>query len=106
MAERLCAVEDVADNGSLGFGDGSTDTVFAVRKGGVLRVYRNRCPHAGAPLNWMPHRFLDRSREHIICSAHGALFEISSGICVSGPCRGQSLTAVAFDIRDGAIWLL
>lgn len=106
MAQRLCAIADVPDNGSLGFGDGGTDSVFAVRKRGDIRVYRNRCPHAGAPLNWMPHRFLDRSREHIICSAHGALFEIGSGACVGGPCQGQSLTAIAFEIRGEDVWLL
>ncbi|HLS97706.1 MAG: Rieske (2Fe-2S) protein [Porticoccaceae bacterium] len=107
MALRLCALADVPDNGSLGFGDGSTDSVFAVRRGGEVHVYRNRCPHAGAPLNWMPHRFLDRTREHIICSAHGALFDIASGACVAGPCPGQSLTPVAFEVRDdGELWLL
>ena len=106
MEQRLCTIEDIPDNGTLGFGDGGTDSVFAVRKLSGVHVYRNRCPHAGAPLNWMPHRFLDRSREHIICSAHGALFDIGSGACVGGPCPGQSLSAVAFEIRGNEIWLV
>lgn len=106
MAEWLCALADLPENGSRGFGDGSTESVFAVRKAGAVYVYRNRCPHAGAPLNWMPHRFLDRHGEHIICSAHGALFEIDSGACVAGPCPGKSLVAVPFEIRGGQLWLL
>jgi nitrite reductase/ring-hydroxylating ferredoxin subunit len=106
MAVRLCAIGDIPPDGTLGFGDGGTDSVFAVRRGEAVYVYRNRCPHAGAPLNWMPHRFLDRSRNHIICSAHGALFDIDSGVCVAGPCPGQSLSAVAFETRGDAIWLL
>ena len=106
MSLRLCALAEIPDNGSLGFGDGSTDSVFAVRRGDQVYVYRNRCPHAGAPLNWMPHRFLDRTREHIICSAHGALFDIRSGACVAGPCPGQSLTPADFEVRDGDLWLL
>lgn len=97
---------DLPETGSMGFGDGSTESVFAVCRDGIVRVYRNRCPHAGAPLNWMPHRFLDRSGEHIICSAHGALFDIDSGACVAGPCPGQSLVAVPFVIRDGHLWLM
>ncbi len=105
MAGRLCALADIPDNGSLGFGDGTTDSLFAVRKGGVVWVYRNRCPHAGAPLNWMPHRFLNSTRDRIICSAHGALFDIASGVCVAGPCPGRSLQAIPFELRDGEIWL-
>ena len=106
MAERLCALADIPESGSRGFGDGGTESVFAVRKDGVVHVYRNRCPHAGAPLNWMPHRFLDSAGEYIICSAHGALFDIPTGACIAGPCPGQSLAAVPFDIRNGQLWLV
>lgn len=105
MAERFCSLEELPASGSMGFGDGSTDSVFAVCRNGVVHVYRNRCPHAGAPLNWMPHRFLDRTGQYIICSSHGALFEIDSGACVAGPCAGQGLMSVPFEIRNGEIWL-
>ena len=106
MAEvALCRIDDIPEGGSKGFGDGTTDSVFAVKKDGEVYVYRNRCPHAGAPLNWMSHRFLDRDRGNIICSAHGALFDIPTGRCVAGPCPDQFLTAVTFEIRDGVVWL-
>jgi len=71
-----------------------------------LYLYRNRCPHAGLPLNWAPDRFLDSTRRFILCAAHGAMFAIDSGDCIAGPCPGASLTAVPHDIDDqGDIWL-
>ena len=27
------------------------------------------------------------------------------GLCEAGPCRGESLRAVAVEVRDGAVWL-
>ena len=78
---------------------------FIVNHDGRHYAYVNRCPHAGSPLNWMPDRFLDRDREHILCTAHGALFEIESGLCIAGPCPGASLTTVRAEIRGGDIWI-
>lgn len=106
MATRLCALEDIADGDSKGFGDGTASSLFAVRQGDEVYVYRNRCPHAGAPLNWMPDRFLNRDQSLIICTAHGALFQIHSGHCIAGPCSGQYLTAIASEVRDGVVWIL
>ncbi|MFA5631167.1 MAG: Rieske (2Fe-2S) protein [Porticoccaceae bacterium] len=104
MEHLLCALDDIADGGCKGFGDGTASSLFAVRQGDEVFVYRNCCPHAGAPLNWMPDRFLNREKTHIICSAHGALFNIESGQCVAGPCPGQYLTTVESEVRDGEVW--
>jgi nitrite reductase/ring-hydroxylating ferredoxin subunit len=70
-----------------------------------VRGYVNRCPHAGNPLNLLPHRFLTADGTLILCSSHGALFEKSSGYCVAGPCAGRSLTPVALEIRSGLVLL-
>jgi len=40
-----------------------------------------------------------------VCANHGALFEPENGACLSGPCSGDSLTAVPLDVRDGEIWV-
>jgi len=105
MERLLCALDDIADGGCKGFGDGTASSLFAVRQGDEVFVYRNCCPHAGAPLNWMPDRFLNREKTLIICAAHGALFNIESGQCVAGPCPGQYLTSVPAEIRDGGVWV-
>ncbi|MNW19712.1 hypothetical protein D3C71_2198200 [compost metagenome] len=43
---------------------------------------------------------------HIVCFAHGALFQPDNGFCLLGPCQGQSLQAlmVKLDV-SGNVWL-
>ena len=100
----LCHIDEIDDESSKGFELGE-EHFFAVKKDGELYVYRNQCPHLGTELNWQQDQFLDMDGALIQCSTHGALFLIESGECVSGPCLGQALQAMAFDIIDGKIIL-
>lgn len=111
MSERrLCDLDDLSDPGSRGFSiprgvDEQPLDIFVVRKGDQVFGYRNSCPHTGAPLEWLPHQFLDRDNHFIECALHGALFEISDGRCLRGPCVGDSLQRLAVSVHDGAVWL-
>ena len=80
------------------------ESVLALRAGERVRVWHNVCPHGGRRLDWAPGRFL-RDGEHLVCAHHGAVFELERGLCMSGPCRGQSLAALAVDVRDGEVWI-
>ena len=100
----LCHINDIPDQQSKGF-DVGDDSLFAVKKDGQVYLYRNNCPHLGVELNWQEDKFLDMDGMLIQCYTHGALFLIEDGECVSGPCQGQRLQAVAFDIVDGQIML-
>src|SRR5919199_2022683 len=105
-AERvLCREEEIAEGEARGFAaaPGGFTGLFAVKKGGVVRVYVNSCPHVGLPLEMLPHRFLDAKRQTIICSAHGARFRIEDGVCITGPCMGEALEAVPVRIVDGQV---
>ena len=55
-------------------------------------AYLNCCPHTQVNLNWMPNQFLDIESRFLQCSLHGAIFEPQTGLCIRGPCLGQSLT--------------
>ena len=101
---RLCAPDELAEGQSRGFEIAETK-LFAVRKDGQLYAYRNRCPHRGIPLEWLPEQFLDSSASLIQCATHGALFLIESGECVAGPCAGQSLQALVIRENDQGIWV-
>ncbi|RLA47365.1 MAG: Rieske (2Fe-2S) protein [Gammaproteobacteria bacterium] len=105
MDSPLCAVSDIPEGGSKGFNLDKHASVFAVRKDDQVFVYKNSCPHAGLELNWVPDRFLDRDKEYILCSAHGAMFEIYSGFCIAGPCAGAELSPVDFQIKNDRIYL-
>ncbi len=103
----LCRLTDLPQ-GSRGLLQDETGRwrLLVVRRGDELHAYRNRCPHTGAPLEWRPHDFLDREGRHILCSLHGALFRIEDGLCLAGPCRGQSLERVGLELHeDGAVLL-
>ncbi len=53
---------------------------------GKLRAWRNHCPHAGSPLDWIPGRFFSDDGEQLICHTHDARFDPLSGACIFGPC--------------------
>ncbi len=105
---RLFPLSTVAEPGSRGFEaelDGSMLSGFVVRKAGLLRAYRNHCPHTGAPLEWQPDQFLDIGDSFIQCALHGALFDVDEGRCLRGPCVGEHLQPLQVRVHDGDVWL-
>jgi nitrite reductase/ring-hydroxylating ferredoxin subunit len=104
----ICRVSDLDAHGARAFTMGGGDWPlrgFVVRVGDAVRGYVNCCPHAGHPLNLLPNRFLSPDGTLILCTAHGALFEKSTGYCVAGPCAGSSLTPVALEVKCGFVLL-
>ncbi len=101
----LCRVGDIPDGGAKGFPPpkGGFTGLFAVRRGKTVLIYINACPHLGVPLDWAPDRFLSTDASHIVCSTHGAMFDIASGECLRGPCLGDHLEAIPFRIEDGML---
>lgn len=85
--------------------DGDAESLLLYRQGDTVRAWLNVCPHAGRRLDWAPGRFLVSKEGLLVCAAHGASFELQGGLCVAGPCRGQSLRAVAVSVRDGQVVL-
>lgn len=103
---KLCSLTDLDKTGSYGVSDGQEFCqYFVVLLDGVPKAYRNRCPHLGIPLEVREHEFLDHDRDFIVCANHGALFRLSDGECVAGPCRGQALQSVPVIVSDGDVWL-
>jgi nitrite reductase/ring-hydroxylating ferredoxin subunit len=102
---RLCRLDELPDGEARGFDPlgGGQDSVLLVRQGRQVYAYRDLCPHYGdTPMAWRRHAYLNAARSHIVCAAHGALFNIADGVCVRGPCLGQALTAVRVDIASDA----
>lgn len=105
--ELLCRVDEIGNPGARGFSrdlGGYTLEFFVVRKRDRVVAYVNSCPHTGAPLNWSPDEFLDLDKHVIQCSTHDARFRIEDGLCLAGPCVGDSLKKVQIEVRDG--WVL
>ena len=77
---------------------------FALRFGGRVVAYMNRCAHVPTEMDWRPNEFLDDERRVIICSMHGAAYEPSTGRCIAGPCVGERLMAVDVVEREGQVY--
>lgn len=103
---RLCALAEIADPGAKGFRFRVASSMFAgfvVRAGGTVAGYVDSCPHAGWPLAAFDDRYLTRAADRILCSGHGALFELD-GECVAGPCAGERLRPWPVAVRDGQVF--
>lgn len=82
------------------------DTIFAVRRGG-LHAWRDACPHwPGTPMAWRKDAYLNGDGSRIVCHAHGAQFDIETGLCSLGPCVGESLEPVRVEAVDGELFLI
>jgi nitrite reductase/ring-hydroxylating ferredoxin subunit len=104
----VCALAELDDPGSRAFTIGRGDWPLrglVVRRGTEVHAYFNRCPHAGHPLNLRPHDFLTPDRSLLLCHSHGALFELTTGLCVAGPCAGASLRRVPVEVVGGYVLL-
>ena len=81
--------------------NGEKKTGFALLFEGSYYVYKNQCQHLPVELDWLDNNFLEDDGGFIICATHGAIYEPTSGLCVSGPCKGKSLNTMAYTItRD------
>ncbi len=110
MSEQyfICYLADLDDPGSHGFSiELGEETIegFVVQRDGQQFAYRNSCPHTGSQLDWVEHQFLDLDQAFIQCATHDARFEMDTGLCVVGPCAGDSLQQLAIVTRDDAIYL-
>ncbi len=111
VSERLiCKSEELKDS-ALGVRlevqiSGKLMPAFAVRQGGIVHAYINRCSHVAMELDWQPGRFFDAKGVDLICSTHGAVFAVRNGKCLGGPCAGGPLQKLDVADHDGAVFLL
>jgi nitrite reductase/ring-hydroxylating ferredoxin subunit len=77
--------------------------IIILRWGQGLHAFVNRRPHQSSVLNFERDQFFDPERRFLMCGKHGALLDITTGICVDGPCRGEGLEPVKVVEVDGDI---
>ena len=105
----LCRQDEIVDGSARGFDPHAQgrDTLLVVRWRGVVRAWLNRCPHMDVAMQYRKDRFMSGDGQHIVCFAHGALFRPDDGLCVLGPCVGQTLHQQPIVIDEGgAVWLM
>ena len=70
---------------------------------GNYYAYVNRCRHMPTPLDFVRDEFFSEDGRYLQCYTHGALYEFASGLCVSGPCKGESLYRLPVQIDRGEV---
>jgi nitrite reductase/ring-hydroxylating ferredoxin subunit len=108
----ICAMSDIPSQKARGFNLVRLDEnglekpfpIIVVRWGKQAFGYVNKCPHDGVNLDWERNTFLEPNYGlRLMCGKHGALFEIGTGNCLEGPCKGQGLTPVELAVIDNDI---
>lgn len=102
----LARVTEIANPGAMIVKLDASDlwgTVLLTRNGGDIAAFHNRCRHAGYPLQHEDGRVRVQQGRYIVCSAHGASYELTTGACAGGPYNGDALTRIAIVVRDGEI---
>ena len=106
--QHLCAADQLAERGTALVFDvmhyREPARAFALRYDGQVVAYLNRCLHVPTEMDWQPGEFLDSSKEFIMCSIHGAVYEPQSGRCAGGPCGRGKLTSIQVIERDGQVY--
>lgn len=72
---------------------------------GVLRAYRNLCRHLPVPLDGGTGKLFTEDGRHLICGTHGAIYRLTDGYCVEGPCEGLSLQRLSCRETPDGIWV-
>ena len=111
IAYVVCSMSDIPSQRARGFqlmqvAEDGTEKAFnivVVRWGRQVFGYVNRCPHDGVNLDWERNQFLDPNGIRLMCGKHGALFELGTGQCIEGPCKGRGLQPVALSVIDNDI---
>ena len=111
VAYAICRMSDIPSQQARGFqlmvvgDDGAMRpwSILVVRWGRQVFGYVNKCPHDGVNLDWERNQFLDPNGTRLMCGKHGSLFELGTGVCVDGPCKGRGLTPVALTVLDDDI---
>ena len=74
-----------------------------VNDGGRFHAYVNRCRHMPTPLDFIRDQFVSEDGRFLMCYTHGALYERGTGLCISGPCEGESLYRLPVYVDHGDI---
>ena len=106
---KICAAAELTEGGDgvrfqIDMPDGR-QPAFAVRYGGRVRAYLNRCSHVPIELDWIEGRFFYDDPRFLICATHGALYDSATGACAAGPCSGRGLTALQVDEHGDDVYV-
>lgn len=103
----LCETGEIAESEVKEFRFGGESPfafrMFIYNDQGSFRAFWNSCPHFDVPLNHSPEELFTPDGKYFQCITHFARFDKTSGLCVEGPCGGESLQAIPISRKDNKI---
>lgn len=104
---KLCDQADFQGNLCLRVEDpeNAGKSIVLIQGQDGVYAYENICPHYSVQLDYKTGVFNIYKNSQIMCAHHSAMFEITTGECVDGPCKGHALTAVPVEVKEGAVYL-
>ncbi|WP_417741852.1 Rieske (2Fe-2S) protein [Salipiger sp.] len=99
---RVCDLETLGAVAALTVEtDKGAFPLLVARDGAQVRAYVNACPHQYLPLNYRGDQLLSADGQMLLCSAHGARFDLGSGEAIDGADCG--LDPVPVTVVDGTL---
>ena len=80
-------------------------SVVIIQKEQRFYAYENVCPHFSVQLDYKEGQFSLYQNQVIMCAHHSALFDIETGMCIDGPCKGKHLQVISIEHINNQILL-
>ncbi len=104
VGTAICAETDLGAVASVSVaGPHGAFPVLLVRSPSGLRAYVNACPHQYLPLDYRSGAILSGDGSRLLCTNHGAQFDVTTGAGVAGEGLGCALDAVPVRVTEGQV---
>jgi nitrite reductase/ring-hydroxylating ferredoxin subunit len=77
-------------------------TALVLKHNEDVAVYLDLCPHNKIALS-QTGDYLSEDGSRLMCEAHGATFKLQDGSCDRGPCQGDTLAKIPFELENETI---
>ena len=77
-------------------------TALVLQHADEVAVYLDMCPHNKTVLS-RSGSYLSQDGARLMCEVHGATFKLQDGSCDRGPCKGDTLAKIPFEVANEII---
>ncbi|WP_455366822.1 Rieske (2Fe-2S) protein [Kaarinaea lacus] len=77
-------------------------TALVVKADEEVAVYLDLCPHNKIELT-QTGDYMSADGTRLMCASHGATFKLEDGSCDRGPCQGDTLAKIPFELTEGVV---
>lgn len=74
-------------------------TALVLQHADKVAVYLDLCPHNKTVLS-QNGSYLSQDLSRLMCEVHGATFKLEDGSCDRGPCQGDTLAKIPFEVAN------